>query len=97
MAPSPTSWPLGAETTDTPRFLPPGAAHPARAAVRGKSWIRPAPLLVAGVIAVWPLVRIVHRPMSPPRPLVKAFVTILTVVALGWLAGVVLWLIEQQW
>jgi len=55
------------------------------------------PLLDAGVIAVWPLVRVVHRPMSPPRPLVEAFVTILTVVTLGWLEGAVLWLIEQQW
>jgi hypothetical protein len=50
----------------------------------------------AGVVAL-PLLALVRRLTSPPRLVVYAFVTALTVMALVWLAWVALWLLEQRW
>jgi hypothetical protein len=62
------------------------------------SWILPMPLLlIAGVVALWPLVAVVRRPTSAPRLLVEAFGTTLAVIALVWLGWVALWLIEHRW
>jgi hypothetical protein len=51
------------------------------------SWILPVPLLLlAGVVALWPLAVLVRRPTSAPRLVAEAFVTALAVIALVWLA-----------
>jgi hypothetical protein len=62
------------------------------------SWILPTPLLLfASVVALLPLVTIVHRPTSAPRLVAEAFVAALAVIALVWLVWVALWLVEQRW
>jgi hypothetical protein len=62
------------------------------------SWTLPVPLLLfAGVVALLPLAAVVRRPTSTPRLLVEAFAVTVAVIALVWLAWVVLWLLEQRW
>lgn len=61
-------------------------------------WILPTPLLLfAGVVALWPLVRLLRRPVSLLRLVVEGFVTTLAVIAAAWLGWVALWLVEQRW
>jgi len=46
------------------------------------SGLLPTPLLLfAGVVAIWPLAHVVHRPVSGQRLLVEAFVTTGAVIA----------------
>ena len=61
------------------------------------SWTLPTPLLFAGVVALWPLARLLRRPVSGPRLMVEAVATALAVIAAVWLAWIALWLVEQRW
>jgi nicotinamide riboside transporter PnuC len=59
------------------------------------SWLLPARLLLfAGVVALLPFAALVRRLTLTPCPVVEAFITALSVIALIWLAWVALWLIE---
>ena len=62
------------------------------------SWTLTAPLLLlTGVVALSPLATLVRPPMSALRLMAEAFVTVLAVIALVWLAWAACWLIEQRW
>ena len=62
------------------------------------SWLLPTPLLlVAGVVALWPLAAVVRRPTSRARLIVEAFGTTLTLIGFVWLAWIALWVLEQRW
>ena len=51
------------------------------------SWILPTPLLLlAGTVALLPLVTLMRRPTSAPRLVVEAFLTALAIIGLVWLA-----------
>ena len=54
-------------------------------------------LLFAGAVATLPLVTVVRRPMSAPRLVVEAFVTVLAAIGVFWLGWVALWPLEQRW
>jgi hypothetical protein len=61
------------------------------------SWLRPIPLLFAGVSALVPQVSWVCRPVSLSRVVVEAFITAFAghrARLAGWVA---FWLIEQRW
>ena len=61
-------------------------------------WILPVPLLLfAGTIALLLLAALVRWPMSAPRLVAEVFITALAIIAIVWLAWVVLWRIEQRW
>jgi hypothetical protein len=61
------------------------------------SWVLPLPLLLlAGAVALLPLVALVRRLTSAPRLVVGALVATLAVIALVWAAWLLLWLIEQR-
>ena len=54
-------------------------------------------LLFAGVVSLMPLLEIVRRPTSTPRLIVEALAATITVIAMVWAGGALLWLIEQRW
>ena len=55
------------------------------------SWTLPTPLLLfAGIVALWPLMRLLRRPVSLPRLAVEAVLTTLAVIAAVWLTWVAL-------
>jgi hypothetical protein len=61
------------------------------------SWLRPIPLLIAGLTALVPRVSWVRRPVPPSRVAVETFITALAIIALIWLGWVALWLLEHRW
>jgi len=61
------------------------------------SWPRPIPQLVlAGIVALLPLVTLVRRPTPAPRLVAEVFAVTLLVSAVVWANWVLLWLLEQR-
>ncbi len=58
------------------------------------SWLRPIPLLIAGLTALVPRVSWVRRPVPPSRVAVETFITAFAGISLAWPAWVALWMFE---
>ena len=60
-------------------------------------WPLPIPQLVlAGIVALLPLVMVVRRPAPAPRLVAEVFAVTLLVSAVVWANWVLLWLLEQR-